>query len=91
DLFSSSPRLFFDLQTLNYNIQYHLSEKRGWKTSLGINGMYQENKNKGEEYIIPEYKQFDIGTFVYTRKTFFNKLTLSGGLRVDTRNLYTGG
>lgn len=91
DPVSNDPKLFFDLQTINYNIQYHLSEQVGWKTSFGINGMYQENKNKGEELIIPAYKQFDIGAFVYTRKTFANKLTLSGGIRTDMRNLRTSG
>jgi iron complex outermembrane recepter protein len=85
------PGLYFDLQTMNYNVQYHLAEQKGWKTSFGMNGMYQENKNKGEEVIIPEYNQFDIGAFMYTRKTFANQITLSGGLRVDNRTLDSKG
>ncbi len=80
------PNLYFDLKTIDYNIQYHLQEKKGWKTSVGINGMQQANSNKGLEVIIPEYNQFDIGGFVVTRKTF-DKLTLSGGARLDNRNV----
>jgi len=78
--------LYFDLNTLNYNVQYHFSEQKNWKTTLGVNGMQQTNKNKGEEVLIPEYSLFDIGGFAYTQKTI-NQLTLSGGLRLDNRSL----
>jgi iron complex outermembrane recepter protein len=78
--------LFFDLNTVNYNLQYHFSEQNNWKTSIGVNGMQQTNKNKGAEVLIPEYSLFDIGGFVYTRKTI-DKLTLSGGLRFDNRSI----
>ncbi len=85
---TSTPGLYFDLQTVNYNFQYHFAEKIGWKTAIGANGMFQQNKNLGEKLLIPAYNQFDAGVFVYTRKTF-NNITLSGGLRVDHRNLQT--
>jgi iron complex outermembrane receptor protein len=78
--------LYFDLNTLNYNLQYQFAEKNNWKTSIGINGMHQTNKNKGAEQLIPEYSLTDIGGFVYTRKTI-DKLTLSGGLRFDNRSI----
>jgi len=78
--------LFFDLNTLNYNLQYHFAEQKNWKTSIGVNGMQQRNKNKGAEVLIPEYSLFDIGGFVYTQKRI-HKLTLSGGLRFDNRSL----
>jgi iron complex outermembrane receptor protein len=82
----NTPQLYFDLKTVTYNIQYHLPTTNGWKTSLGLNGMQQQNQNKAEEVLIPAYKQFDAGLFFFTKKTF-NKLTLSGGLRADTRNI----
>ncbi|MBA3674729.1 MAG: TonB-dependent receptor plug domain-containing protein, partial [Chitinophagaceae bacterium] len=78
--------LYFDLNTVNYNIQYHFSEQKNWKTSIGVNGMQQTNKNKGIEVLIPEYSLFDIGGFLYTQKRM-DKLTLSGGLRFDNRSL----
>lgn len=78
--------LFFDLQTITYAAQFHLQEMNGWKSSVGVNGMQQQNTNKGAEQIIPDYKLFDIGGYVFTQKSI-NKLTLSGGLRYDTRNL----
>lgn len=79
------PDLFFDLRTLNYNIQYHMTEHNGWMNSIGLTGMYQQNRNMAERVLIPEYNQFDIGAFYYTKKTF-KKITLSGGLRADYRN-----
>lgn len=81
------PTLHFDLKTLNYNIQYSLAERTGWKTSLGATGMFQQNRNLAEEALIPEYNQFDAGVFVFSRKTFHNNLTVSGGVRVDTRQV----
>lgn len=84
--FTTIPGVYFHLTTFNYNIAYHFSEKRDWKTSAGVNGMYQQNKNLAEERLIPEYNLFDGGAFIYTKKNF-NKLTLSGGIRGDMRHL----
>jgi len=80
------PELYFDLNTVNYNLQYHLQENNGWKSAIGINGMFQQNKNKAEEVLIPEYNQTDVGLFAVTRKSF-KKLTLSGGVRADIRRV----
>ena len=78
--------LFFDLKTITYTVQFHLADKNGWKTSIGINGMRQQNTNKGVEQLIPDYGLFDIGGYLYTQKTI-KKLTLSGGVRYDTRHI----
>ena len=81
--------LFFDLKTFTYTAQYHLAETKGWKTSVGINGMQQNNTNKGVEQLIPNYDLFDFGVYAFSQKTI-NKLTLSGGLRYDSRNVDAG-
>ena len=81
--------LFFDLQTFTYTAQFHLAEKKNWKTSVGINGMQQHNTNKGVEQLIPDYNLFDFGIYAFTQKTI-NKLTISGGVRFDTRNINAG-
>ena len=79
--------LYFDLRTFNYSTAYHLPEKNGWHTSIGVSGMAQNNANKGVEVLIPEYNLFDIGGYVYTQKTI-SKATISGGLRYDNRSLH---
>ncbi len=76
--------LFFDLQTITYNLAFHLGEKNGWRTSIGGNGMYQDNNNKGVEVLIPEYSLVDAGVFIYTQKKI-DKFSLSGGIRFDNR------
>ena len=81
------PELYFDLSTINYTLQYHAPEKNGWKTSIGINGMQQQNKNNAAEVLIPAYKQFDAGLFYYTKKTVAQKATISGGVRSDFRTV----
>lgn len=81
--------LFFDLRTITYTAQFHIAENKGWKTSIGINGMQQNNTNKGVEQLIPDYDLFDLGIYAYSQKTI-DKVTLSGGLRFDSRNVNAG-
>jgi len=78
--------LFFDLGTFTYSGIYHLTERNSWRTAIGVNGMSQQNKNKGAEVLIPEYSLFDIGTFIFSQKSW-DKVTLSGGVRFDNRSL----
>ncbi|KAA5545653.1 TonB-dependent receptor [Adhaeribacter rhizoryzae] len=78
--------LIFDLQTLGYDLKYFLPEAAGWNTTFGLGGMQQTNQNRGEEFLIPEYRLADVGVFGFTRKDFGN-LHLSGGLRYDRRSV----
>lgn len=78
--------LFFDLKTITYTARLHLKENKGWKPSLGLNGMYQDNTNRGVEQLIPDYKLADLGIYVFLQKEF-KKLTVSGGARFDSRNI----
>ncbi|HEX5555933.1 MAG TPA: TonB-dependent receptor [Chitinophagaceae bacterium] len=80
------PGLFLQLNTLNYDAKYFLPAWRGWQTTAGVGGMVQQNLNKGNEFLIPDYHLFDVGTFLYTKKDF-KRLTLSGGVRFDNRSL----
>ena len=78
--------LYFDLGTLNYSFQYLLPEKNNWKHTIGVNGMQQENKNKGAETLIPEYKTTELGLFFFTQKRM-SAFTLSGGARIDKKGV----
>ncbi len=80
--------LFFDLKTVTYAAQLHLKEKSGWKPSIGVNGMQQNNTNRGREQLIPNYSLADIGVFVFTEKEI-KKFNISGGVRFDNRNTNT--
>jgi iron complex outermembrane recepter protein len=76
--------LYFQLHTINYNFIYQLPEIKGFNFSTGINGMYQSSLNKGTEFLVPEYRLFDVGAFIVGKKSF-GKLDISGGIRVDNR------
>ncbi|HNL81974.1 MAG TPA: TonB-dependent receptor [Chitinophagaceae bacterium] len=87
-LYENRKDQFFDLHTINYSARFNFLENNNWATSIGINGMQQNNFNKGLEFLIPQYNLFDIGGYIITQK-LFNKLTLAGGLRFDLRKLAT--
>lgn len=77
--------LYFLLNTLNYDFKYILPEKKDWKFTTGINGMWQNSQNKGTEFLVPEYQLFDFGFFAIANKKI-GKLDVSGGIRFDTRS-----
>ncbi len=89
------PGLYLQLNTFSYDVKYHLPEFSGWDLTLGVNGMYQNNKvDEGTEFVIPSYHQFDLGPFALAKKSF-NKLDVAGGIRYDLRSfnnsaLYVG-
>jgi len=76
--------LYLVLNTFTYDIKYYLTGLGGWETTVGINGMYQNNKNKGTEFIVPDYREFDIGPFAFVQRTL-GKLDISAGIRYDNR------
>ncbi|GAB2828090.1 TonB-dependent receptor [Ferruginibacter profundus] len=79
------PGLYLLLNTYSYDAKYYLPEKNGWSVTAGINGMYQNNDaEKGTEFVIPSYKQFDLGPFLFAKKSY-KKLELAGGIRYDMR------
>ncbi len=79
------PGLDLVLNTYSYDVKYFFQERNGWSTTAGVNGMYQDNDvTKGTEFVIPSYKQFDVGPFVFIKKTI-DKLEVAGGLRYDVR------
>jgi iron complex outermembrane receptor protein len=88
------PGLDLVLDTYSYDVKYYFPEKNGFSVTTGINGMYQNNNvTQGTEFLIPSYKQFDIGPFFFVKKTI-NKLEIAGGIRYDVRqfnnpSLYT--
>ena len=80
--------LCLNLGTVNYDLRYVSDEHYGWKYSSGINGMLQQSLNKGDEYLIPDYRLADIGMFATGSKSL-NYWIFSGGLRFDYRYLKT--
>ncbi len=80
--------LFMKLKTFNYNVRYYLPDFGKLETIIGFQGMNQENRNFGEEKLIPDAKIDDIGFFGTTQYKF-NKNIIQFGLRYDFRNVTT--
>ncbi|MEI6822198.1 MAG: TonB-dependent receptor [Bacteroidota bacterium] len=74
--------LYLNLNTFTYDIKYYLPEKKEWDITVGLNGMLQQNTNKGTEFIIPDYHQFDNGAFLSVKKTI-KKIDIIAGIRYD--------
>jgi len=83
------PGLNLNLNTYTYDVKYNFSFAHDYETSVGVNGMYQDNTlGAGTDFPIPNYHQFDIGPFFFIKKSF-GKLDVSTGGRFDSRS-FTG-
>lgn len=79
-----NSNIYYVLNTLNYDLRYVSPMMNRFNFSAGVNGMYQDSKNKGTLLLIPEYNLFDFGAFAIASKRI-NALTLSAGVRYDMR------
>jgi len=84
--YSNVPGAYFDLKSVNYSVKLNLPYKNNWRTSTGVSGMNQSNRNRADEALIPDYNLFDIGGFIFTQY-HRDKLSLGGGLRFDNRHV----
>ncbi|MDF2432454.1 MAG: iron complex outerrane recepter protein [Mucilaginibacter sp.] len=80
------PGLNLQLTTYTYDVKYAFDIGKGYETTFGVNGMYQNNTlGYSTAFPIPAYHQFDAGPFFVVKKTF-GKLDLSAGARYDSRS-----
>jgi iron complex outermembrane receptor protein len=85
ELESTDPSLFFDLNTYTLDAKYYLEQKNGWQPVFGLSTDYANSKNKGSEFLVPDYNYFGVGTFYYVKKDWENS-SFNAGLRFDYRN-----
>ncbi len=82
--------LYVVLNTFNYDLKYNLPDFAGIESTIGVNGMYQGNRSKAAtDFPIPDYDLFDIGAFYFAKKSM-GKVDVSGGIRIDRRNINWG-
>ncbi|NOT77241.1 MAG: TonB-dependent receptor [Cyclobacteriaceae bacterium] len=83
----SQPGLFVRLNTINYGFRYNAPEFSNLEVSFGVNGMYQDNKNKdATDFPIPDFNLLDVGSYGFI-KWSKDQWTVSGGVRYDVRNV----
>ncbi|TWR28499.1 TonB-dependent receptor [Mucilaginibacter achroorhodeus] len=79
---TTTPNLFFDMNTYSLDAKYYLPESNGWHPVIGVSSALSHSVNLGEELLIPAYDEFSIGAFVYLKKAW-DKNTFSAGARYD--------
>ncbi len=75
------------LKTFSYDFKYNLAKMGQFETIAGIQGMYQENQNFGEEILIPDAITNDIGLLLTSTLSINNQSAVQGGIRYDHRSL----
>lgn len=83
------PSIHLKLNTFSYDTKWHLPKMNKFQGILGIQGMYQENSNYGEEILIPNAFINDVGVLFTGTYDFDTNNSLQGGLRFDYRNIST--
>jgi iron complex outermembrane receptor protein len=64
------PGLYVQLNTYNYDVKYNLPTWKGLEATVGLNGMYQNNRNlDGTDFPIPDFNLLDIGSFLFLKKS----------------------
>ncbi|WP_056928824.1 TonB-dependent receptor domain-containing protein [Candidatus Symbiothrix dinenymphae] len=80
--------LDMNLGTFSYDAKWYLPQwNEQWTFTLGTQGMYQTNANKGEEMLIPDATTADIGVFGVSEYYYSEKSHWQIGLRLDGRNI----
>lgn len=80
------PGLDLNLKSYTYDVRYNFPLLGEWQPAIGVQGMYQENANRGHEFLIPDYNSNNIGAFAYVKRTF-NKGAINAGLRYDYKKM----
>jgi len=80
------PGLNLDLKSYTYDVKYSFANSGVWEPTIGVQGMYQTNVNKGDEFLIPDYTSNNIGVFGYLKRNF-SKGAINAGIRYDYKNV----
>ncbi len=86
---NNEQALGLKLNTFTYNLKwYSQTFKDRFDFIVGSQGMAQDNKNNGEEILIPDAKTTDFGAFVIGNLKF-DKFQFQSGIRADYREIDT--
>ncbi|MFT5819065.1 MAG: iron complex outermembrane receptor protein [Crocinitomix sp.] len=86
---ANEPALGLYLNTFTYNLKWHSPTfKKRIDFIIGSQGMAQQNKNNGEEVLIPDAATTDFGAFLIANLNF-DKIQFQAGLRGDYREIDT--
>ncbi|MDR3095309.1 MAG: TonB-dependent receptor [Bacteroidales bacterium] len=80
--------LQMNLGTFSYDAKWYSPKLHGrWTFTVGSQGMYQINANKGEETLIPDATTADLGVFAVSDYYYSDRSYWQIGLRIDGRSI----
>lgn len=79
----------FEKQVYSGNVKSHYQLSNRTQLNLGLNSEFQDNQIDGRGFIIPEYKQFILGGFVFAKHNISDKSLIQFGIRYDYGNIVT--
>lgn len=80
------PGLNLGLNSYTYDVKYSFANHGTWEPTIGLQGMYQTNRNSGEEFLVPDYNSNNIGAFAYLKRNFENG-AINAGVRYDYKKI----
>ncbi len=86
---ANNSDLFLKLNTFTYDLKYYLPKFKDVETIIGIQGMHQENKNFGNEILIPNANSNNVGLLSTALWEIDDSNSLQGGIRLDFNQLET--
>ncbi len=82
----SEAALNLGLNSYTYDVKYSFPNSGKWEPTIGVQGMYQTNKNSGHEFLVPDYNGSNIGAFAYLKRNF-EKGAINAGIRYDYKKV----
>jgi len=77
------------LQTFSYRLKSTYSVNEDFKIILGVQGMFQNNKNyDAPDHVIPDANIWDFSVYGLGQYNFGEKIILEAGIRYSHKNIY---
>ena len=77
------------LQTFSYRLRSTYSVNEDFKIILGVQGMFQNNKNyDAPDHVIPDANIWDFSVYGLGQYNFGEKIILEAGIRYSHKNIY---
>lgn len=85
---ATNPDLHLYLNVLSYNVKVSELVTSGvFDLTVGVQGLFQDNENRGTVFLIPDGNGSENGIFGLVNVNASERLKLQTGLRFDTKNI----
>jgi iron complex outermembrane recepter protein len=75
--------LGLDLKTISANIRHNNNFADNLSGTFGLQGQWQENKQSGFEFLLPDFRAGNIGGFIYQEYSPSHHFSMNAGVRFD--------